>query len=204
MRGTYRRKIYYEELNKKIILIGILFMVFVLLGTSLNKYFNGYEDIIISLVNSIESYYSSKDSIEIGNIILSNFKLDFKFITSIGILNLLVATFPLAIIIFMLKGMSIGYTINSCILLLKSKSIKLIFVVLVKNFAIIPGTIMLVLVSFNYIKEILKELKYKNTKSIYFLMRRYLLNLGIIMVVTLLTQVLLNFIFINILQFIVR
>ena len=204
MRGTYRRKIYYEELNKKIILIGILFMVFVLLGTSLNKYFNGYEDIILSLVNSIESYYSSKDSIEIGNIILSNFKLDFKFITSIGILNLLVATFPLAIIIFMLKGMSIGYTINSCILLLKSKSIKLIFVVLVKNFAIIPGTIMLVLVSFNYIKEILKELKYKNTKSIYFLMRRYLLNLGIIMVVTLLTQVLLNFIFINILQFIVR
>ncbi len=204
MRGTYRRKIYYEELNKKIILIGILFMVFILLGTSLNKYLNGYEDIIISLVNSIENYYSSKDNIEIGNIILSNFKLDFKFISLIGILNLLVVTFPLAIIIFMLKGMSIGYTINSCILLLKSKSIKLIFVALVKNFAIIPGTIILVLVSFNYIKEILKEVKYKNTKNIYFLMRRYLLNLGIIMVVTLLTQVLLNFIFINILQFIVR
>lgn len=204
MRGTYRRKIYYEELNKKIILIGILFMIFILLGTSLNKYLNGYEDIIISLVNSIENYYSSKDNIEIGNIILSNFKLDFKFISLIGILNLLVVTFPLAIIIFMLKGMSIGYTINSCILLLKSKSIKLIFVALVKNFAIIPGTIILVLVSFNYIKEILKEVKYKNTKNIYFLMRRYLLNLGIIMVVTLLTQVLLNFIFINILQFIVR
>jgi len=204
LRGTYRRKIYYEELNKKIILIGILFMVFILLGTSLNKYLNGYEDIIISLVNSIENYYSSKDNIEIGNIILSNFKLDFNFISLIGILNLLVVTFPLAIIIFMLKGMSIGYTINSCILLLKSKSIKLIFVALVKNFAIIPGTIILVLVSFNYIKEILKEVKYKNTKNIYFLMRRYLLNLGIIMVVTLLTQVLLNFIFINILQFIVR
>jgi len=204
LRGTYRRKIYYEELNKKIILIGILFMVFILLGTSLNKYLNGYEDIIISLVNSIENYYSSKDNIEIGNIILSNFKLDFNFISLIGILNLLVVTFPLAIIIFMLKGMSIGYTINSCILLLKSKSIKLIFVALVKNFAIIPGTIILVLVSFNYIKEILKELKYKNTKKIYFLMRQYLLNLAIIMVVTLLTQVLLNFIFINILQFIVR
>ena len=204
MRGTYRRKIYYEELNKKIILIGILFMVFILLGTSLNKYLNGYEDIIISLVNSIENYYSSKDNIEIGNIILSNFKLDFNFISLIGILNLLVVTFPLAIIIFMLKGMSIGYTINSCILLLKSKSIKLIFVALVKNFAIIPGTIILVLVSFNYIKEILKEVKYKNTKKIYFLMRQYLLNLAIIMVVTLLTQVLLNFIFINILQFIVR
>ena len=204
MRGTYRRKIYYEELNKKIILIGILFMIFILLGTSLNKYLNGYEDIIISLVNSIENYYSSKDNIEIGNIILSNFKLDFKFISLIGILNLLVVTFPLAIIIFMLKGMSIGYTINSCILLLKSKSIKLIFVALVKNFAIIPGTIILVLVSFNYIKEILKEVKYKNTKKIYFLMRQYLLNLAIIMVVTLLTQVLLNFIFINILQFIVR
>jgi len=204
LRGTYRRKIYYEELNKKIILIGILFMIFILLGTSLNKYLNGYEDIIISLVNSIENYYSSKDNIEIGNIILSNFKLDFKFISLIGILNLLVVTFPLAIIIFMLKGMSIGYTINSCILLLKSKSIKLIFVALVKNFAIIPGTIILVLVSFNYIKEIIKELKYKNTKKIYFLMRQYLLNLAIIMVVTLLTQVLLNFIFINILQFIVR
>jgi len=204
LRGTYRRKIYYEELNKKIILIGILFMIFILLGTSLNKYLNGYEDIIISLVNSIENYYSSKDNIEIGNIILSNFKLDFKFISLIGILNLLVVTFPLAIIIFMLKGMSIGYTINSCILLLKSKSIKLIFVALVKNFAIIPGTIILVLVSFNYIKEILKEVKYKNTKKIYFLMRQYLLNLAIIMVVTLLTQVLLNFIFINILQFIVR
>lgn len=204
MRGTYRKNFYYEELNKKIILVGILFMTFILLGTSLNKLFSLNEDIIISLVNSIENYYSTKDSISIWNIILSNLKLDFKFFSLIGILNLMVVTFPLAIIIFMLKGISIGYTINSCILLLKSKSLKLIFVALVKNFAIIPGTIILSLISFKYIKEMLKELKNNNTKNICFLIKRYILNLVIIMSVTLLVQVLLNFIFINILQFLVR
>ena len=204
MRGTYRKNFYYEELNKKIILVGIVFMTFILLGTSLNKLFSLNEDIIISLVNSIENYYSTKDNISIWNIILSNLKLDFKYFSLIGILNLMVVTFPLAIIIFILKGMSIGYTINSCILLLKSKSLKLIFVALVKNFAIIPGTIILSLISFKYIKEMLKELKNNNTKNICFLIKRYILNLVIIMSVTLLVQVLLNFIFINILQFLVR
>ena len=122
----------------------------------------------------------------------------------IGILNLLVITFPVSILIFMLKGVSIGYTINSCILLLKLKSIKIVFVVLIKTLAIIPGAIILTLVSMNYLKEFFYEFKNRNKKNMIFLFKRYLLNSIIIIAVSLLLQVLLNFIFINILQFLVR
>ena len=122
----------------------------------------------------------------------------------IGILNLLVITFPISILIFMLKGLSIGYTINSCILLLKAKSIKIVFTALIKNLVIIPGTIILIIISINYLKEFVKEYKNKKKKNIIFLLKQYLLNLIIILVSTLLIQALLNFIFINILQFLVR
>lgn len=203
MRRTYGKK-NYDELNKKIILIGILFMVFVVVGTYLNKMCPGYEEIINDSVNAIEKYYSSRDSIAVTNVILSNFKLDFKFMSVIGILNLLVITFPISILIFMLKGVSIGYTINSCILLLKAKSIKVIFVTLIKNFAIIPGVIILILISANYLSEFLNEFKNKNKKNMIFLFRRYLLNLIIIIAASLFIQVLLNFVFVNVLQFLVR
>ncbi len=204
MRRTYGKKVYYEELNKRIILIGILFIAFVILGTCLNKIFPGYENIINDSISRIEEYYSSSDSIGIKNTILSNLKLDFKFMSLIGILNLLVITFPISILIFMLKGLSIGYTINSCILLLKAKSIKIVFTALIKNLVIIPGTIILIIISINYLKEFVKEYKNKKKKNIIFLLKQYLLNLIIILVSTLLIQALLNFIFINILQFLVR
>lgn len=204
MRKTYVKKAYYEELNKKIILIGVVFVVFVLIGTFLNKIWPGHETIAIDSVKQIEEYYSSSSNIQIKNIILSNLKLDFKFIAVIGILNLLVITFPISILIFMLKGVSIGYTINSCILLLKAKSIKIVLVSLIKNFAIIPGAIILIVISINYMKEFLKEFEYKNKKNMMFLFKRYLLNLIIVISASLLVQVLLNFVFINILQFLVR
>ena len=188
MRRTYGRKVYYEELNKKIILIGMLFIVFVVVGTCMNKISPGYEESVNGVVSSIEKYYSSRDSISV----------------KIGILNLLVITFPVSILIFMLKGVSIGYTINSCILLLKLKSIKIVFVVLIKTLAIIPGAIILTLVSMNYLKEFFYEFKNRNKKNMIFLFKRYLLNSIIIIAVSLLLQVLLNFIFINILQFLVR
>lgn len=204
MRRTYGRKVYYEELNKKIILVGILFVVFVIIGTCLNKVFPGYENSINESVKSIERYYSSKESIVIKDVILSNFKLDFKFMSIIGILNLLVITFPISILIFMLKGVSIGYTINSCILFLKYKSVKVLFVILIKNFAVIPGAIMLLLISFNYVKEFIKAFKTNNKNSMIFLLKRYLLNLIIITIATLFLQAILNLIFINILQFLVK
>lgn len=204
MRRTYRRKVYYEELNKKIILIGILFIVFVIVGTCINKISPGYEESINGVVSSIEKYYSSKDSISVKNVILSNLKLDFKFMSLICILNLLVITFPVSILILMLKGVSIGYTINSCILLLKLKSIKIVFVVFIKTLAIIPGSIILTLVSINYLKEFFYEFKNRNRKNMIFLLNRYLLNSIIIITISLLLQIILNFVFINILQFLVR
>ena len=204
MRRTYRRKNYYEELNKKIILIGILFIVCVIVGTFINKISPGYEESINGVVSSIENYYSSKDSISVKNVILSNLKLDFKFMGLIGILNLLVITFPVSILILMLKGVSIGYTINSCILLLKLKSIKIVFVVFIKSLAVIPGSIILILVSINYLKEFLYEFKNRNRKNMIFLLNRYLLNSIIIISISLLLQIILNFIFINILQFLVK
>lgn len=204
MRRTYRRKNYYEELNKKIILIGILFIACVIVGTFINKISPGYEESINGVVSSIENYYSSKDSISVKNVILSNLKLDFKFMGLIGILNLLVITFPVSILILMLKGVSIGYTINSCILLLKLKSIKIVFVVFIKSLAVIPGSIILILVSINYLKEFLYEFKNRNRKNMIFLLNRYLLNSIIIITISLLLQIILNFIFINILQFLVK
>lgn len=204
MRRTYRRKNYYDELNKKIILIGILFIACVIVGTFINKISPGYEESINGVVSSIENYYSSKDSISVKNVILSNLKLDFKFMGLIGILNLLVITFPVSILILMLKGVSIGYTINSCILLLKLKSIKIVFVVFIKSLAVIPGSIILILVSINYLKEFLYEFKNRNRKNMIFLLNRYLLNSIIIITISLLLQIILNFIFINILQFLVK
>ena len=52
-----------------------------------------------------------------------------------------------------------GYTINSVILAMKLKSIKFILITTFKNLIIILGTIILILISINYIKEILSREK---------------------------------------------
>ncbi|RDY24828.1 hypothetical protein CHF27_001120 [Romboutsia maritimum] len=201
MRRTYRKG-NYDELNKKILIMGFVFIVFIILGTYLNKVWSNSQRNIFDSINSVVNYYGS--NVKMKDVVMSNLKSDIGFMGLICILSLFIITFPIAIIIFMLKGLSIGYTINSCILTLKFKSIKMILIVLFKNFIIIPGTIILALISLNYIKEGIYELKKRDIDSILFLSRRYLLNSVIVLTISVGLQVILNTASVSILQFLVR
>ena len=75
---------------------------------------------------------------------------------------------------------------------------------LIKNFIIIPGAILLMVISFYYIRNIYEEYKRGRKEGILFLGRRYLLNGIIVIIICIFLQLLLNVISIGILQFLVR
>lgn len=83
----------------------------------------------------------------------------------IVLLSLFVVIILVVLVVFVLKGMLIGYIINSCILVLKFKSIKMILIILFKNLIIILCVIILVLISLSYFKEMVYEFKKKNRKN---------------------------------------
>ena len=189
LRRTYRKN-YFREINKQIIIIGVIYLTAVVIGTYLNKMWPDYQGNIVNSINPIVEYYNSKISIK--NIVLANLKSDIYFLMSISISTLLIVTFPIALILFIVKGISMGYTINSVILAMKLKSIKFIFITISKNLIIILGAIILILISINYIKEIILEFnKNRNINKIIFLFSRYLLNSIIVLVITISLQVLL-------------
>lgn len=202
LRRTYRKN-YFREINKQIIIIGVIYLTAVVIGTYLNKMWPDYQGNIVNSINPIVEYYNSKISIK--NIVLANLKSDIYFLMSISISTLLIVTFPIALILFIVKGISMGYTINSVILAMKLKSIKFIFITISKNLIIILGAIILILISINYIKEIILEFnKSRNINKIIFLFSRYLLNSIIVLVITISLQVLLNALIISIIKFLVR
>jgi len=202
LRGTYKKS-YFREINKQIIVIGFIFLIAVVIGTYLNKIWPDYQSYIVDSINPIVEYYSSKISVK--NILLANLKSDLLFMISISLSTLLVVTFPITMILFIVKGISMGYTINSIILAMKLKSIKLIFITISKNLIIILGSLILILISINYIKEIVLEFKQnRNKNKIIFLFSRYILNSIIVLAITIGVQVLLNTLIINIIKFLVR
>ena len=202
LRRTYRKN-YFREINKQIIIIGVIYLTAVVIGTYLNKMWPDYQGNIVNSINPIVEYYNSKISIK--NIVLANLKSDIYFLMSISISTLLIVTFPIALILFIVNGISMGYTINSVILAMKLKSIKFIFITISKNLIIILGAIILILISINYIKEIILEFnKNRNINKIIFLFSRYLLNSIIVLVITISLQVLLNALIISIIKFLVR
>lgn len=201
MRKIYR-KVNFKEINKQIIIIGVVFIAFIIIGAYLNKIWPSSQDNIMGNINPAIQYY--KSSMGTKEAVMSNLKSDLLFISSISILTLLVVTFPIIFIIFMLKGLSIGYTINSIILALKFKAIKMILIILFKNLIIIPGAIILVLISFNYLKEAIYELKRGKRDNILFLGKRYLLNSIIVLVIAVGLQTILNTVSIGIIKFLVR
>lgn len=190
--------------SKEIILLSVIFILFVAIGTYLNKIFSNGQDIVLDSINNLNNYYSQGSVINLKAVVFSNLRENIIFLGIIVLFSLFVVTFPLAIIIFLLKGMSIGYTINSLILLIKLKSIKMILIMVIKNFIIIPGAILIIAVSFYYIRNIYEEYKRGRREGILFLGRRYLLNGIIIIVLCTSVQLLLNVISIGILQFLVR
>ena len=202
MRKTYRRN-NFKELSRQIIIIGFILVISVILGTYLNKMWPSYQNKIVDNINPFIEYYNNS-SINLKSAIMTNLKSDTSFMFKIIILSLLVVTFPIAIIIFILKGVSIGYTINSIILTLKFKSIKMFFITFIKNIIILPGAIILLVISFNYFKDIINEIKKHKKDNIPFLLKRYLLNSIIVLAISLILQLLLNTISISIIKFLVR
>ena len=202
MRKTYRRN-NFKELSRQIIIIGFILVISVILGTYLNKMWPSYQNKIVDNINPFIEYYNNS-SIDLKSTIMTNLKSDTSFMFKIIILSLLVVTFPIAIIIFILKGVSIGYTINSIILTLKFKSIKMFFITFIKNIIILPGAIILLVISFNYFKDIINEIKKHKKDNIPFLLKRYLLNSIIVLAISLILQLLLNTISISIIKFLVR
>ena len=202
LRGTYKKS-YFREINKQLIVIGLIFLTAVVIGTYLNKMWPDYQGNIVNSINPFVEYYSSKISIK--NIVLANLKSDISFMMYISLSTLFVVTFPITLILFIVKGISMGYTINSVILAMKLKSIKFILITTFKNLIIILGTIILILISINYIKEMVLEFKKsRNRSKIIFLFSRYLLNSIIVLAITIGLQVLLNTLIISIIKFLVR
>lgn len=203
MRRTIRKRDSLK-ISKEIMYLSIIFIIFVLIGTYLNKIFLNGQDIVLDSINDLNNYYSQGSNINVRAVVFSNLRENIFFLGSIVIFTLFVFTFPLAIISFLLKGVSIGYTINSFILLIKLKSIKMILIMVIKNFIIIPGAILLLAISFYYIKNIYEEYKKGRKEGILFLGKRYLLNGIIVIIICTVVQLLLNTISIGILQFLVR
>lgn len=203
MRRTIRKRDSLK-ISKEIMYLSIIFIIFVLVGTYLNKIFLNGQDIVLDSINDLNNYYSQGSNINVRAVVFSNLRENIFFLGSIVIFTLFVFTFPLAIISFLLKGVSIGYTINSFILLIKLKSIKMILIMVIKNFIIIPGAILLLAISFYYIKNIYEEYKKGRKEGILFLGKRYLLNGIIVIIICTVVQLLLNAISIGILQFLVR
>lgn len=203
MRRT-RRKRDSLRISKEIIYLSIIFIISVLVGTYLNKIFFDGQDIVLDSINNLNNYYSQGSDINVRAVVFSNLKENIDFLGSIVLFTLFVFTFPLAIISFLLKGVSIGYTINSFILLIKLKSIKMILIIMIKNLIIIPGAILIIAISFYYIKNIYEEYKNGRKGGILFLGKRYLLNSIIVIIICTAVQLLLNAISIGILQFLVR
>lgn len=201
MRKPYRKN-NIEKINNQIIIIGIIFVICVAIGAYLNKMWTLSSNDIINSISPAVEYYSS--DIASKEAIISNLKTDVGFMALISIFTLLIVTVPAVAIIFILKGLSIGYTINSFILALQFKSIKMILIILLKNIIIIPGAIILIIISFNYVREMISSLKKTNKENILFLGRRYLLNGIIVSVATVSLQLLLNTVGINIIKFLVR
>ena len=202
MRGTYKKS-YFREINKQLIVIGLIFLIAVVIGTYLNKFWSDCQIYISDFVSPVIEYYGSKISIK--NIVLANLKSDLLFMIYISLSTLLVVTFPITIILFTVKGISMGYTINSIILAMKLKSIKLIFITIFKNLIIILGSIIIILISTRYIKDIISEFKKdRNKNKIIFLFSRYILNSIIVLAVTITLQALLNTLIISIIRFLVR
>lgn len=202
LRGTYNKN-YFREINKQLIIVGVIFLTAVVMGTYLNKIWPDYQSEIVTSVNPIVEYYSSKISVK--NIVIANLKSDISFMMGISLTALVVVTFPIGLLIFLLKGISMGYTINSIILAMKLKSIKFVLITISKNLIIIVGSIILILISINYIKQILFEFrKNKNKNTLIFLFLRYILNSIIVLAITISLQALLNTVIISIIKFLVR
>ena len=196
-----RKKDFYKR-NKSLIIISIIFIIFVIVGSCLNKMDSSNLDNISNQIGKISSYYDG--NINEKDFIFTNIKEYIRYLGLIGLGTLFFFTYPVAIIVFIVKAMSIGYTINTSIILLGFSSFKMCIIVFLKNIVIVPMSIILIELSIGYIKSVYKQLKKNRQDSIVSLGKEFVLNLIIIMCASIILQSILNIISISIIQFLAR
>lgn len=196
-----RKKDFYKR-NKSLIIISIIFILFVVIGACLNKIDSSNLNNMAKQIDEINAYYNG--NVNKKDFIFTNIKEYIRYLGSIGILTLFFFTYPLAILVFIIKAMSIGYTINTSIILLGLSSFKMCIIVFLKNIIIVPMSIILIELSIGYIKSAYKQLKKKRQDSIVSLGKEFVLNLLIIMCASIILQSILNIISITIIQFLAR
>lgn len=189
----------FEVLNNEIIIISVIFIIFVVIGACINKFYPEAQNSIAINVSGANEYYSS--DVNLKNILISNLKSDILFLSGIAICTLTIVLLPISIGIFILKGLAIGYTINSVVLALKINSLKIILITLAKSIIILPGILILSIVSLKYITHIVNEIRKNNRSKIAFLCKRYALNSSIIIIITTSSQFIINAISIAALKF---
>ena len=196
-----RKKDFYKR-NKSLIIISIIFIIFVIVGSCLNKMDSSNLDNISNQIGKISSYYDG--NINKKDFIFTNIKEYIRYLGLIGLGTLFFFTYPVAIIVFIVKAMSIGYTINTSIILLGFSSFKMCIIVFLKNIVIVPMSIILIELSIGYIKSVYKQLKKNRQDSIVSLGKEFVLNLIIIMCASIILQSILNILSISIIQFLAR
>ena len=196
-----RKKDFYKR-NKSLIIISIIFIIFLIVGSCLNKMDSSNLDNISNQIGKISSYYDG--NINKKDFIFTNIKEYIRYLGLIGLGTLFFFTYPVAIIVFIVKAMSIGYTINTSIILLGFSSFKMCIIVFLKNIVIVPMSIILIELSIGYIKSVYKQLKKNRQDSIVSLGKEFVLSLIIIMCASIILQSILNIISISIIQFLAR
>lgn len=179
-----------DKISKDMIIISSLFIVFVILGSLLNKIFPQYTEVISHNISYTNSYYDS--GMKIKEVLMSNLKMDLSLLAGMSICTLSIILAPVALIIFAVKGLSIGYTINTFIIAMKASSFKMLCVTLIKFSVVLPGMIILALISFKYFEEFIKNVRKQNKTNCTYLMKRYIINSFLIIMISVSAQTILN------------
>ncbi|MEJ8553672.1 hypothetical protein [Tepidibacter sp. Z1-5] len=193
-----------SNLNYKIIMIIFIFLFS--LGVTSGAYLNKVYSISNTSMNEFISRTTSdyNQNFNLINETLLNLKNDFVYLISMYLSSLFIITSPLILVIVFLKGLSVGYTVNTLMLVLKTGSIKMIFLILMKNIVIIPFTFLVMSFSFNYFFEAIHALRisnrFKNYNHIKKLMLKYSINLIGLFAVIVTIQGIVNLVSILIMQ----
>ncbi|GAA0091656.1 stage II sporulation protein M [Paraclostridium bifermentans] len=179
-----------DKISKDMIIISSLFILFVILGSLLNKIFPQYTEVISNNITYTNSYYDS--GMKIKEVLMSNFKMDLSLLAGMSICTLSIILAPIALIIFAVKGLSIGYTINTFIIAMKASSFKMLCVTLIKFSVVLPGMIILALISLKYFEEFIKNVRKQNKTNCTYLMKRYIINSFLIIMISVSAQTILN------------
>lgn len=179
-----------DKISKDMIIISSLFILFVILGSLLNKIFPQYTEVISNNITYTNSYYDS--GMKIKEVLMSNFKMDLSLLAGMSICTLSIILAPIALIIFAVKGLSIGYTINTFIIAMKASSFKMLCVTLIKFSIVLPGMIILALISLKYFEEFIKNVRKQNKTNCTYLIKRYIINSFLIIMISVSAQTILN------------